>query len=674
MNKDNVDGPLLNSESAKLDVRVDEIMGAKKIDDIKPAITASPTPPIDIFAGRKTSPEVSAKVLKDISDVPEIKASHQEDKPDDENKSDEPEPLSNKVELNENKEENTASTEKLAESVLPKTDTKEFKRPDDLKKHKNIFKKKWMIALISFVFLLIAIAAVPFSRYYLLSLFLKETVVVNVIDSKTSSPVSNAVVVIDDQSAKTDSNGKVTLKVPVGKATVGISKQYFTSYKGTYFVGLKSGQATKIQLVATGRQVQVTVLNRITGSPLIGAEVAVLDTTAKTNSKGQASIVLPTKNTTESIAISAAGYNSAQFKVQITDKILVENTFNLTPAGQIYFLSNLSGKLDVVKSDLDGGKRQTVLAGTGSEDPNSTILMASRDWKYVVLKSIRNTAKPALYLIDTATDTATNFDSGNATFTLIGWAGNNFVYDVIKDSVLTSQPGHQSLKGYNADNGQLNLLDQNQAEGSSTTYAYEAFYNFIINGSSLAYTTQWYSGGTGAEFDLTSKTNAIRSVQANGQAKKDLQTFPAANNSYTQAVKYKPQNIYYAVYTQDYTATFYELQNSTVSVNSSINQATFSNQYPTYLTSPLGVQSFWSELRDGKKTIFVGDQNGVSPKQIASLSEYTPYGWFSDNYLLLAKNNSELYVTTNSPTSDKTPLKITDYYKPAITYNGYAGQ
>jgi hypothetical protein len=96
----------------------------------------------------------------------------------------------------------------------------------------------------------------------------------------------------------------------------------------------------------------------------------------------------------------------------------------------------------------------------------------------------------------------------------------------------------------------------------------------------------------------------------------------------------------------------------------------WSTPYPTYLLSPSSNQTFWTDQRDGKNTLFVGDNDAKNQKTIASLSGYNIYGWFTDNYLLVSKSSSELYVM---PVAGGTPLKITDYYKPAINYQGYGG-
>jgi len=529
-------------------------------------------------------------------------------------------------------------------------------------------RRTWLVAAA----LLIVIFAVPITRYKILGLVIKKSVTVSVVDSTTHTPVSNAQIKLAGASAKTDANGKATLHSSVGATTLTVSKQYYKTYASKSFVGFKT-QPVTASIVATGRQVPITVTNKISGKPLSGAEIKVLDTTAKTDVHGQAILVLPTKSTSDTGTVSLKGYNQLSATFQVTANKVAANTVELTPAGQVYFLSNLNGTLDVVKTNLDGSGRKVVLAGTGKEDPATTSLLASRDWKYLVLKARRDTAFPSLYIIDTSTDKATQFESGDSSFTLAGWYGHNFMYDVVRNNVSLWQNGHEIIKSYNAEGGQLNQLDQNQAEGAATAYAYQSFSNFYIVNGLLAYNTQWYSFSTGGPYDLSGKNDTIRGVQPNGQGKKDYQNFAAASTGYIQAALYSPQAVYYLVYNNaDNKATFQEFENGAVTTNTSIDQTAFSKPYPTYLLSPAGNQTFWTELRDGKNTLFIGDANAQGKKQIASLSDYAPYGWYSDNYTLVSKSSSELYIMPASGLpAGKTPLKITDYYKPAQTFNGY---
>ncbi|HEX4774258.1 MAG TPA: hypothetical protein VH234_01965 [Candidatus Saccharimonadales bacterium] len=516
--------------------------------------------------------------------------------------------------------------------------------------------------------LLVVVLGVPFVRYPVLGLFIKKPVNITVIDSKTGTPVSSAEVTLAGDSVKTDAEGQAHLKAALGKRTLTISKQYYQNQNQTYFVGFKSPkQPTSIHLVATGRLVPITVLNGITGKPLSGAEVAVKGTTAKTSSKGQATVALPATAATYSATITLGGYNSANVTVQVTAQTVKANSFNLIPAGHIYFLSNQSGTIDVVKSNLDGSGRKTVLAGTGHEDPNSTSLLASRDWRFLVLKSIRSGSNASLSLIDTSNDKVTSFDTSDADFNLVGWYGHNFIYDLTRHGQDAWQAGREILKSYDADNQQLNQLDQNQAEGSAGAYASQYFSNFYILNGVVAYDTQW----SNVNGDLTGKNFTIRAVQPNGQGKKDYQTFPAGTTTFIQATLYNPQAVYYAVSDNTGKTSYYDFENLAVKPIT-LDSGSFSRTYPTFLISPGGNQTFWTELRDGQNTLFIGDGSADNQKQIASLSDYSPYGWFSNSYVLVSKNSSELYIMpAGSLSAGQQPVKITDYYKPAQTFNGY---
>lgn len=555
-----------------------------------------------------------------------------------------------------------AKTEEFNKAIVSKESFKD--------KLSRIFrsKKLWVFIIV----IAITLFAIPATRYKVLGLFIKKTVTISVIDSKTSTPVSNAQVQLAGVNAKTDSDGKAKVTAGLGKRELKINKKYYQTLSTTNLIGLKSSNPAPYKLDATGRLVPITVLNKVTGKPIEGVLITSKGTNAKTDAKGMASIALPTTANTYSAKLNSKGFTNADVTIIVTDKAVKENKFELTPSGQIYFLSNKSGNIDVVKANLDGSDRKTVLAGTGKEDPRTTSLLASRDWRYLVLKSKRDTAQPALYLIDTSNDKVTQFDTGDAEFTLIGWYDHSFMYSALKNNLQYFQPGKQVLKSYDAGKAQLNQLDQNQAEGSAGSTAYQSLFNFYIVNGDLVYNTEWNKDGASADaIDLSAKTDTIRGIQPNGQGKKDYKTFPTNNTNFIQATLYEPQGIYYSVFDSASKPTYYKYEDKSVKT-ASIDQNAIDKGYPTFLISPQGKQSFWSELRDGKNALFIGDSNAKNQKQLATLSEYSPYGWFSEDYVLVSKSGSELYISSPaSLSSNKTPLKITDYYKPAQTYSGY---
>jgi hypothetical protein len=540
-------------------------------------------------------------------------------------------------------------------------------------------KKKWTLPL-TVVVLLGIIFGLPMSRYPLLALGLKRTYTVAVVDSKTSTPVTGARVTLDGSTVTTDNAGDATFKSAVGKQTATVTKQYYENSSVSVFVGISTAKNShSVSLSATGRQVPIKVVNKFTGKPVDNADIKVLDTEAKTSANGTATIVLPTSSPTQSATVSANGYNDQSTKVTVTSSVTSTNTFTLVPAGHVFFLSNLSGKIDVVSTNLDGSDRTTVLGGTGNEDPSNTSLLASTDWKYLALYSKRDSGQYGkLYLISTSSNNQlTTVDGSGSTYiTLVGWSGHNFVYEVHNPTVQNWQSGGTVLKSYDADTGKTTTVDQTSADGSQSAYEFQEISFVNLVNDKIVYALTWnseYNGGINS-----SNQNEILSANVDGSNKSTIKSFSIASNSASSnfnAVAPKPgsldiltnngggQSVYYS----------YNSGNNTVTQSNTISDSTFSQEQQsqaTYLVSPSGNATFWAEQRDGKNTLFVGDYDGNNSNQIASLSDYTTYGWYTDNYLLVEKGGSELYVM---PASGGTAYKISDYYKPPINYYGYGG-
>ena len=92
--------------------------------------------------------------------------------------------------------------------------------------------------------------------------------------------------------------------------------------------------------------------------------------------------------------------------------------------------------------------------------------------------------------------------------------------------------------------------------------------------------------------------------------------------------------------------------------------------FNVYLVSPTGKSTLWDQTRDGKNTLFVGDNNGGNGQQIGNPDVYAPFGWYTDSYLLVQKG-SELYVMS---AGGGTPVKLSDFDKPLNSnYNTYGG-
>jgi hypothetical protein len=542
--------------------------------------------------------------------------------------------------------------------------------------YKKLLNKKAVIIAVIVIAVLAGLSIIPQTRYPIFGLFWKQNYEIVLLDSQTNHPVTAATITLAGQTATTDNKGDAHIKVKVGHQLLIISKKYYANLSSNVLVPLHSHGTKTFSLTATGRQIPVTVINRINAQPIENAIVKAAGSEAHTDSKGQVTIVLPADQSSIPATISAGGYNDSSAVIQITTQTTSLNSFQLTPSGKVYFLSKLSGKIDVVKTNLDGTDRQTVLAGTGFEDDQNTVLLASRDWKYLALDSIRSSGGNAeLNLIDTTNgDSLTNIDKGDAIFTSVGWLNDDFIYLVLRKNVQSWQSNAASIKSYNAQTGKLIALDGTKATGTSNIDAkYENLFssNIYLVGSQIIYAKTWYLYP--GYLSVPGEQNTLNSINADGSGKKVVATLDATNTYFSSLLLYKPLLLYVQTASSSTDQTlFYTYDSSgTYSKSTDPQASTYFNQtYPTYLVSPSGNKTFWSEPRDGKNTLFVGDKAGQNQKQIASLSDYVVYGWYSDNYLLVSKNSSELYIL---PVEGGTALKITDYNKPVQNFNGYGG-
>lgn len=541
-------------------------------------------------------------------------------------------------------------------------------------KHWYISKKKLSIPL-TIILICLLILAVPLTRYKVLGLFIKKDFVISVLDSKTNKPVTETEISLSGKTTKTDKDGKATLRVPLGKSTLKLNKKYYTEQTNSVFVGFSdSSNAFDAKLEATGRQVPISVVNKISKQPLANVVLDAAGTQIRTDEEGKATIVLPDGSPTVDGTISLDGYNQQNIKVTITEDKTENNTFGITPLGKIYFLSKLSGKIDVVKTNLDGTDRKTVLPATGKEDQGNTILLASRDWKYLALLSKRDGTEK-LFLIETETDKLTVIDEGDVTFTLNGWLNDNFVYTVSRNKLNEWQNKRLSLKAFNAPSKKISSLSDSQGKGTDKdSYAELTPSNVYLVGDKVLYTDIWYYAYEFLDDLDKGNKDSIVSINPDGSNKSTLKSIKSLPTQNISAKAYTPDEIYFEIY--DYNSnksSYLEYENGVIKNAIGVNEETFNSFYPTYLASPSGKQTSWYEERDGKNSLFIGDASGSDGKEIAFLTDLIPYGWYTDDYLLYSKNSSELFILPTANTKKTDPLKITDYHRPNYDFSGYGG-
>jgi len=533
-------------------------------------------------------------------------------------------------------------------------------------------KKRTTLSIVVGVIVLLAIlVAIPVTRYFILGWVIKKDVTVTVLDSTTKRPVSDATITLDGKKATSDKNGNVEVSaVPVSSSKLVVTKQYYKTQSQPYTVPVFSNpKKLTLSLVATGRQVTIELINTISNEPIQGAKISASGTNTVTDKEGVGIIILPADKSTQTAVISASGYNTATETINVNSSA-VSNDYTLTPSGTIYYLSNITGTTNVMKSNLDGTGSSIVVPGTGYEN-NQSVLLATEDWQYMALQSIRQSdGLSRIYMIDSKTNTLKIIDQSGASYQLIGWSGHNFMYEDIKSVPNQWTSGQYVIKSYDADSGTTTVIDQSVALGSDQSGFQSQYFNaFYIIGKELFYEREWNFGG-GFQYQDTGQSIAFVTSDVYGN-KKVLKDISDQYDTYSGAIEYAPGDIYIQVNTGS-SITYYEFEDGSFTT-SNITSTQFSDSYPTYLFSPSGNKTLWYEVRNGSNTLFIGDDDAQNPQTIATLSDFTPYGWYGDNYIILSKGGNELYIASADKilSTSYQGIEITSYQSSQNSYRGY---
>jgi hypothetical protein len=521
------------------------------------------------------------------------------------------------------------------------------------------------------VLVIALVATIPFTRYAVAGLFVQQSLTVKVVDADTNKPVTSATVRLSGQQATTNNKGQVIIRTKVGEAKLEISKKYYQTTSREVLVPFRqSPKLTEVKLKATGRTVPVKVLNKIGNEQAPNVTIKADGAEAKTDSEGAAIVVVPANKKTVQATLSGEGFNSATVTLQVTGDSVPANTFTLTPAGKIYFLSNASGKIDLIKSDLDGANRQTVLPGTGKEDRYNTVLLASRDWQRIALLSKRDGGEYAkLFLIEANNgDKVTVMDEGEATFNLYGWSGDRFIYTVHRQKVQAWEPKREALKSYSATAKKITTLAETTAEGPQSAFVYEDFNSVFLLDQEVVFAKTWSYGGNAYNL-WQGKGASFNSVRVDGSQKKTLKVYAAG---YIQARTAEFGELYIQ-YEEGDGYKYDEYQSGKLATTTLTTDDYNAGNYPRYAVSPSGKKTLWSDYRDGKNVFFVGNEKGEDGKGIGSSEDYTVYGWYADSYVLITRKDSELHIMPAAGLDGgvEKSLKLSDYYKPDYQNRGF---
>ena len=166
--------------------------------------------------------------------------------------------------------------------------------PNRFKRLLHVYwRRKFLTIPLTILLIVGTVLALPATRYTVLGLFMESDFTVVVLDEKSKKPVTKAQVQLGTGVAQTDAKGQVKLRASVGTQKLSVIKKYYKPSNADVLVTTKQKNGPfRIFVRATGRQVPVTVTNKITGKAVAGVTLAAAGSEVKTDKDGKAVIVL----------------------------------------------------------------------------------------------------------------------------------------------------------------------------------------------------------------------------------------------------------------------------------------------------------------------------------------------------------------------------------------------
>jgi hypothetical protein len=339
--------------------------------------------------------------------------------------------------------------DKLLAAVAPK------KKNTFGAKLKRIFFSKKFIKSFSLILVLTvaALAVYPPSRYFALNLAgVRSSLSVTVLDESTRQPLKNVEVSMHGVSAKTDTGGDVTLsEVKLGSGELLIHKRAFADYTKKVTVGWGSNPLGEFSLKPTGTQYAFILKDFLSDKGLEKIEVISGEFSALSDKDGKVLLTMDEPPDEIDVQVIGAGYRDEKLTIDADSK--AETTVKMVADRKHVFISKRTGKYDVYKIDADGKNESKVLAGTGHErDDLSLISHPSQEVAALVSTRSGKRNKDG-YLLSTLTvlDLKNNGVQPVTTserVQLVDWIGNRIIFVQIHEGASAVDPKRHRLMSY----------------------------------------------------------------------------------------------------------------------------------------------------------------------------------------------------------------------------------
>lgn len=508
------------------------------------------------------------------------------------------------------------------------------------------------VTLKLFIFLLvlgvIAAALYPTSRYAALNLAgVRSSSTVTVFDTSTQQPLKNVAVSLGAISAKTDAQGSAHLeKVRLGKTTLRIERLAFATVQKDVTVGWGSNPLGKISLTPTGAQYTFEVSDMLSGKPIVGVDADSGDAAAHGDDKGKITLTIPKTDKAEiTVQITAANYRTENISLGLSTKETTK--VKMVPARKHVFISKRSGNYDIYSVYVDGKDEKLVLAGSGNEKEDLTLL-PHPDKNLVAYVSTRAGKKNAdnfilsdLVILD-PTNGHTTPVATSERLQVIGWSNDRLVFVAVTSGVSAADPGRNRLLSYNLNDSKISELAKSN------------YFNDLLMAQGKIYfaPSSAYAGGTPAQFYTTDSDGSNQKSLLNQEVWNILRT---NYDSFDLSVGQQ----------------WFEYKLGDASAKK-IDTAPATKTSRVYLDSPDAKNSAWVDQRDGKGTLIVYNTASKTDTTLTARAGLgLPLVWLDNQTLVFRVDSKDEIADYAISTQGGEPLKIRDVTKSAGVDNWY---
>ncbi len=310
------------------------------------------------------------------------------------------------------------------------------------------------------LFVLLALAAVPASRYFILNTAgVRSSLELKVTDNGTLQPLKNVSVQAGGATALTDSDGVARLtNVRLGNTRLIIEKRAFSRIEKSVVVGWGSNPLGEFKATAVGTQYTFVVKDFLSGKPIDGAEASSGDGNASSDQEGKIVLTLDTANQEDTAQVNvdvwADGYRKETINLTVNNK--EEQSVELVPSRKATFISKRSGKYDVYTIDVDGKNEQKIVSGTGLERDDITLIPHQKDEVAALVSTRERVLNPSgyllstLYIVNTSNGDLVKIDQSEK-IQVIGWSkAGRLVYVKVAAGSNATDPDRHRIMSFNA--------------------------------------------------------------------------------------------------------------------------------------------------------------------------------------------------------------------------------